>query len=209
MIRAAAAFGAALALAATAGSAAAVDGPVVATSPALCRAQAGVPAAVTLIGDSLTVQSLEAISAAYAGAQRPLCVNAQSGRRTIDAVPYLKTLRATGQLAPTVVLALGTNDTDTPNAAFNQAAQAALGQTYPRPTGWAVGYRSTDPAGSARIAGLVGEWDAAIARVTSARWGDVVRAHPEFIGPDGVHPTELGRIAYAGFLLSATPRSAS
>lgn len=205
MIRAALAFAAALALAAVAGPACAVDGPVIATPVAQCQAQARQGAAVTLVGDSLTVQSLDAIQAVYAGAGRPLCINAQSGRRTIDAVPYLKTLRATGQLAPVVVLALGTNDTTTPNADFNQAAQAALGQTYPRPTGWAVGYRSTDPANSARIAGLVGEWDAAIARVTSRRWGDVVRAHPEYIGSDGIHPTPLGRTAYAGFLLAATP----
>ena len=182
-----------------------VDGPVIATPVAQCQSIAKNPLGVTLIGDSLSIESLAEIEAVFAGARRPLCVNAQSGRRTVDAVTYLKTYRATSQLAPLVILALGTNDTTTSNPEFNLAAKAALGQTYPRPTVWAVGYRSTDPYNSNRIAGLVSEWEAAITRVTSTRWGPVVVAHPEYISADGVHPTEIGRVAYAGFLLSGIP----
>jgi hypothetical protein len=182
-----------------------VDGPVVATPVAQCQAIARNPLGITLIGDSLTIDSLAEIKAVFDGARRPLCVNAQSGRRTIDAVAYLKTYRATGQLAPLVIIALGTNDTTTSNPDFNVAARSALGQTYPRPTVWAVGYRSTDLANSNRIAGLVGEWDAAIARLTSTRWGPVVVTHPEYLASDGIHPSDIGKVAYAGFLVAGIP----
>ena len=196
-------------LALVAAPAQALDGPVVATTAATCRAVARWPKGVTVIGDSLTAQSVSEISRQFRAAGRPVCVNAQGGRQTSQAVSVLRTMRASRMLAPTVVLALGTNDVYTSTVVFNAAAKAALDLTATRSTVWAVGYRATEPMGSARIEGLVGQWQESSPRLTSARWSGVAVSHPEIFRPDRIHPTVDGRKVYAKFLVSALSASAA
>lgn len=186
-----------------ASSAPALDGPLVAGAQGDCRSIAADSRSVTVIGDSLTLLSIEQVKASFQAAGRPLCFNAQSGRRSDEAALVVKQLRDTGQLGRTVVLALGTNDTALGNLALNQAYRLMVTSTDPRHTTFAVGWRGTDPKNSARVQLLMTQWDTAYARVHSVRWGDVVTLHPEYVGADKIHPTQAGQKAYAAFLLAA------
>lgn len=186
-------------------SAQALDGPVVQESVSFCSGIRTNPNSVTLIGDSLVVLSLDAIRVEFANAGVPLCYNAQSGRRSDQAVPVLKTMREGNLLSAKVVLALGTNDTVLGNPTLNVAYQDELRYTYPRLTEFAIGWRGTDPYNAARVQMVQEEWDASIARVTSNRWGDIVKAHPEYLDTDGIHPNALGKVAYAKFLVASVP----
>ncbi|MGN6754626.1 MAG: hypothetical protein ACTHJJ_18965 [Intrasporangium sp.] len=184
----------------------ALDGPVISGSTADCVRIAADPHSVTVIGDSLTKLSIEHVRAAFQEAGRPLCYNAQSGRRSDQAVAVGKQLRETGQLGQTVVLALGTNDTVLDTSVLNAAYESLLEDTAPRTTTFAIGWRGPDPANSARVQDLMTDWDAASARVHSMRWGDVVAAHPEYLLGDRFHLTGDGQVAYAAFLLAAAER---
>ena len=205
---AAAVVTAAIAIPAT--TATALDGPVVTGSTgASCAAIASDPLSVTVIGDSLTVLSIESIKAEFKAANRPLCFNAQSGRRSDQAVSTISGMKSAGQLGKTVVLALGTNDTQLTNPYLNKTYKSLLGYTYPRPTTFAIGWRGTDPYNAGRVQMLMTEWDNAIDRVYSVRWGDVAKAHPEYLTSDGIHPNATGQKAYAQTLLAAANKASS
>ena len=55
-----------------------VDGPVIATPVAQCQSIAKNPLGVTLIGDSLSIESLAEIEAVFAGARRLPCASTPS-----------------------------------------------------------------------------------------------------------------------------------
>lgn len=187
----------------TTGRAPALDGPVLSGAVADCHAIATDPRSVTVIGDSLTKLSLPQIEDAFRQAGRPLCFNAQSGRRSDQAVEVLEQLYDTGQLSPTVVLALGTNDTSIDSTSLDHTYDQLLSYTSAHTTTLAVGWRGTVPTDAARVQATLDRWTGSSPAVSATHWGDIVKADPHLIGPDRIHPSADGKVAYAAFLLAA------
>ncbi|HEX8804226.1 MAG TPA: hypothetical protein VF743_08530 [Acidimicrobiales bacterium] len=154
------------------------------------------PGSVDVAGDSLTIQ---AIFAHGYGVDAPedLQIIANIGWRAIDAQPDVSDHAAHGRPA-TLVVALGTNDSEpTSNGGWDGADVTAFRTLLntPHPSACVVvvlpGMTSAAPA--AHRAELVEARQALVAlanerpRTVLVDWQAVVDAHPEYIGPDGIH----------------------
>jgi hypothetical protein len=172
-----------------------LDGPVYSNNPP--------EPDITIVGDSLTLLSANEIIETFGRAGLSVAINAQSGRRSDQALEAIKSLPMTGRM----VWALGTNDVALTNPQLNAAVQANIAAVGAQEIRWAVGYRRTDPTNSARVEGVSNEWDAATKQLVCQRWGNVVKATPRWIGEDGIHPSAEGRWGYAAFLLAHAARN--
>ncbi len=154
---------------------------------------------VSVVGDSVTLASTPALSAALPG----VYVDGAVSRQIQDAPAILAALRDAGTLRPFVVVALGTNSTA--SAATLDAVLAAVG---PEPRVVLV----TGYADRPWVAPTNGQMVAAASRhpgVVVADWSATATADPSLLGPDGVHPTQAGSGAYASVVLDGLTRAAA
>ena len=86
--------------------------PIYQTDPATCRSNLAERRSILLIGDSITSRWFATITAQLAAAGRPACINAQSGRITVQGVAALVAYKKAGTVTSntTVVMAVGSND---------------------------------------------------------------------------------------------------
>ncbi|WP_336706267.1 acyltransferase family protein [Oerskovia sp. USHLN155] len=143
---------------------------------------------VTIIGDSVTLASAPALTAALPG----VLIDGAVARQMKDAVGLVEAVRAAGNLRPYVVLSLGTNSTV--DAAMMDKVLAAIGpdHTVVLVTGYAD--RSWVPVTNAELVGAAQRHG----NVVIADWSGAISSQPALLGPDGVHPTSEGTSLYAG-----------
>ena len=154
---------------------------------------------VTIIGDSVTLISAEALQVALPGAY----IDAVVSRQMKTTAEVATALRAAGALRPYVVLSLATNSTVTDRVM--EEAVAAIGPDHQIVL--VTGYGDRPWIGPTND-----QLRAAAARhpnVVVADWQSALAAAPDAVGKDGVHPHEAGRDLYARTLVDALTVSAA
>jgi hypothetical protein len=172
--------------------------PTVPTEPPPSTTTTTVPEArkeVLVVGDSLTVGSLDFFTTAAAKAGFAFDVSAEIGREIPEGVEQLKQLSSGRRL---VVIALGTNDatpgaTDADLSARIDAALAAVPKTTP--IVWVPPYRDPKtPAGKVAdtFTGLLRQAAAKRGNVLVVDWVGFVKQDPAIIDKDRIHLTDAG-----------------
>ena len=188
----------------------AVPVPAVPTEPAPAPAAPAAPAPppatgpppgdqVTIIGDSVTLISAEALQAALPG----VYIDAIVSRQMKTTAEVATALRAAGALRPYVVLSLATNSTVTDRVM--EEAVAAIGPDHQIVL--VTGYGDRPWIGPTND-----QLRAAAERhpnVVVADWQSALAAAPDGVGKDGVHPQGAGRDLYARTLADALAASAA
>ncbi|MET4223711.1 acyltransferase family protein [Oerskovia enterophila] len=142
---------------------------------------------VTIIGDSVTLASAPALTAALPG----VLIDGAVSRQMKDAGGLVDAVRAAGNLRPYVVVSLGTNSTV--DASMMDQVLATIGpdHTVVLVTGYAD--RSWVPVANAEMIGASQRFG----NVVVADWSAAIAAQPTLLGPDGVHPGGEGATLYA------------
>lgn len=154
---------------------------------------------VTIIGDSVTLISAEAIQAALPGAY----IDAAVSRQMSTTPEVAAALRAAGALRPYVVLSLATNSTVTERVV--DEAIAAIGPDHRIVLVTGYGDRSWIGPTNDQLRAAAGRHP----DVVVADWQGALAAAPEGVGKDGVHPQGAGRDLYARTLVDALTASAA
>ena len=151
------------------------------------RPNTGATGAVTLIGDSLNVGTEPYL----AGELRKwrIVTNDRVGRTTPEGIAELEAGRT--ELAPTVVVSLGTNDPPDAVAMFRADVARVLRLAGPdRCVVWATIWRDGRPNDA--FNGVLREAEAANSRVRVVDWAAMVKEHPDWLAADGLHGNETG-----------------
>jgi hypothetical protein len=198
----------------------AAPAPVIQTLWSTCRARLAAPNSVLIIGDSITALYVTDTIAQFTAAGRPVCVNAQSGRKTADAVFQLSRYKAAGLVRPqtTVVMAVGSNDTygaqDGYMSGQVDAVQRILqhGTDYTQPVVWVdvlrwsldagVAGQSIYRAGTTTVNLQLWQKDAQYQNLRVAHWYDLVSSNPTTYLYDLLHPTPFGSTARNRLIIS-------
>jgi hypothetical protein len=171
---------------------------LVGTGVAGARAPAQVaPRPVYVVGDSVMLGAEGAVVAALA--PFPVTVDAQQSRSLLGAVSLLQQHRP--EMGDVVVVALGTNDGTDPNE-FARRVDLVMGALQGVPHVLWVNQRVFAPG----RAQLDAELTAASGRYPNLRvldWNAVVDANPASVGPDGIHLTDVGKVAMANLVAGA------
>lgn len=153
---------------------------------------------VTLIGDSLNVGVEPYLADALP--RWKLVVNDRVGRSTPEGVSELEAGRPV--LSSHVVVSLGTNDPQGASAAFRVDVARLLELVGPsRCVIWATIWRGGAPSDDFNAA--LREGAAANGRVRLVEWATMVRAHRDWLAPDGLHGSEAGYRARARAIAEA------
>jgi lysophospholipase L1-like esterase len=142
---------------------------------------------VTLVGDSLNVGVEPYLSKALPGWK--LVANDRVGRSTLEGIAELEAGRPV--LSSHVVVSLGTNDPPGGVTAFRTDVARLLDLVGPnRCVVWATIWRDGAPndAFNAVLRAAV----EVNRRVRLVEWAEMVRAHPDWLAPDGLHGSEEG-----------------
>jgi GDSL-like Lipase/Acylhydrolase family len=155
----------------------------------------------SLIGDSLMVGVEPYVDDHLPGWS--LAYEARNGRTTAEGLDVLR--RAGSSLGRGVAVSLGTNDDPSAAGTFRASVREALDLAGPhrclvwvnlaRPPLGGVSY--------ARLNRVLDQEADAHDNLRIVDWAALVRSHPEWIGPDGVHATEAGYDARAAAIASA------
>lgn len=147
---------------------------------------------VTVIGDSVTLISAEALQNALPG----IHIDAEVSRQMKTTPEIAAGLAGAGTLRPYVVLSLGTNST-----VNERVMDEAIGAIGPDHTIVLV----TGAGGRSWIGPTNDQMRAAATRYTNvvvADWQAAIAANPEGLGKDGVHPQPAGQEIYAQTILA-------
>jgi hypothetical protein len=157
------------------------------------RAQ-NVPAArVAVIGDSVLLAARESIVAEFAGWD--ITIEASESLSLLGALGRLSELAATRDV---VVLDLGYNDS-TDLVEWRSRVERALGALARVPHVIWLDQRAFQPARDAMNTILV-ETATRFPNVDVASWNAEAVAHPEYVGPDGIHLVGAGPSAMAALI---------
>jgi len=188
--------------------------PVVQTPFKRCRTALADPNGVLVIGDSITALGFENITAQFAAAGRPVCINARDGRRTDEGVYQLSRFVSGGLVGPntSVVMALGSNDVLRPASEMktNIVRTMQLLGTQ-RNVYWVHAFNylwwDTVPQwryvrGTRRVGEEI-KWGAAhYGNLTTVPWPTLVKAtYPALLSQDLLHPTPDGNAARTRLIL--------
>lgn len=155
---------------------------------------------VTVIGDSVTLGSAPALSAALPG----VWIDAAVSRQMKDATGFVDAIRAAGGLRPYVVVSLGTNSTVGDRVMDAVMADLGPGTTVVLVT--AYGDRSWIGPTNAALAATASRYP----NVVVADWAAAAGADPGVLGPDGIHPAGgAGQTLYAQVVTDALTRAAA
>ena len=151
---------------------------------------------VTAVGDSVMVASTPALDQALPGIE----INAMVGRQFSTGLQVIAALKASGELRPIVVVALGTNGTVTTGEIDQLYAEIGphrllvLVNTFEaRP--WEQEVNTTLAAAARDHPGTV-----------LANWYTTIEHRTNLLWPDGIHPQPAGGIVYAAMLKAALDR---
>lgn len=189
--------------------------PVLQTPYVQCQAALANPNGVLFIGDSITALGFDDITAQFAAAGRPVCIDTSGGRQTAEGVYRLSLYFALGMVRPTtsVVMALGSNDTLNPPGWMQTQITSAMKLLGPTRHGYWVHVFNYSPHGSApqwkyiqgtRRVGEEIKWGAArYHNITTVPWPTLVMAsYPKLLSPDLLHPTAAGNHARTQLILA-------
>lgn len=142
---------------------------------------------VTLVGDSLNVGVERYLSDALPGWR--LVANDRVGRSTPEGIAELEAGRP--GLSSHVVVSLGTNDPPGAVAAFRADVARLLDLVGPnRCVVWATIWR--DGAPNDAFNAVLRDAAAVNDRVRLVEWAEMVRVHPDWLAPDGLHGNKVG-----------------
>lgn len=183
------------------------------TAFSTCRARLASPNSVLLIGDSLTSAWMTSTTAAFTTAHRPVCINAQPGRQTAEAVRQLARYKSGGLIKPqtTVVMAIGSNDAYGARAGYmrwqvdNVQRVLQYGKSYRQPVVWVdvLNWWRNHGVAAQRVYGA-GTWvvniqlwqkDAQYPNLRVAHWNALIRSHYTPCLFDGLHMNAYGDAA--------------
>lgn len=189
---------AAIALASFADPAQAVVYPVTQTPVAACSAAVHNPKGVLWIGDSITASGYSDITARLGRLGHPVCVNGQPGRSTAQGVAVLRQYIRSGLIAPTVIMALGTNDASADVLVPDFGCQVnnamfAVGRN--RRVYWINVYNGLSAGTvqqSSNINAQLVTQDRAHTNLAKSEWFLYVSNRLYLLQSDQVHPTGLG-----------------
>jgi hypothetical protein len=146
---------------------------------------------VTGVGDSIMLSATAALESVFDGA---IAVDAEEGRQFAASVPAIERLRDDGDLAPVVVVHLGTNGAFTAEA-FDQLMASLSG--VPRVVFLNVNVpREWEPEVNEALRAGVDRWPTA----ELADWQSAATLHPGWFVADGYHLSCEGIIGYAGLI---------
>jgi len=142
---------------------------------------------VALVGDSLNVGVEPYLDEALPGFE--VTANDRVGRQTQEGIEEIEQGRA--QLAPHVVVSLGTNDPPDAVEAFRDDVARVTALVGPgRCLVWATIWR--DGAPSDAFNAVLRDAAAANRRMRLVEWAEMVQTHPAWLAPDGLHGSETG-----------------
>lgn len=142
---------------------------------------------MVMIGDSVLLSVAPLLYEMYPDSY----IDAAVGRHCGEEVPIIEQLIENRQLGDTVILSMGTNGTL--NDGYIQVTLALLG---PREIFWINNYCPDSPweSGNNEYIQYLADTHE---NVHVIDWYSLVKAHPEYLEMDGVHPNETGIQAYA------------
>lgn len=149
---------------------------------------------VTAVGDSVLVASTPAIDHVLPG----IAINAVVGRQFSTGLQVIASLKASGQLRPIVVMALGTNGTVTTQeisqlyAEIGPSRRLVLVSTYEA--------RSWEQEVNSTLATAVADHPQT---TVMANWFTAIEHRTDLLWPDGIHPQPAGGVVYAHLLKRA------
>jgi len=152
---------------------------------------------VYVLGDSLTVGMAPYLPALLPG--RSVEIDGKTGRTATEGLDILATRKA--PLPPTVVMALGTNDIESPEE-FTAVVNETMALLGPRRVIWVN-------IASPRSQPFNVDLDAARTRYPNLEiidWASVMAAHPEDLVADQIHNTDAGYRLRAEVIASALQR---
>ena len=153
---------------------------------------------VSLVGDSLNVGVEPYLAGALPGWQ--IVANDRVGRRTSEGIGEITAGRA--RLAPYVVVSLGTNDPPGSADTFRDdvaRVERLVGSN--RCLVWATIWRDGKPDDA--FNDVLRDTAAANRRLRVVEWAKMVKQHPDWLAPDGLHGSETGYRERAGAIASA------
>ena len=168
------------------------------TAPAATPAAPRTGADVTIIGDSVTLASAEAITRLLPEA----AIDAEVSRSMLVAPGIIQTLAAKGRLRDVVVLSLATNTTLKDSQVAD--VMAAVGPDRQVVFVNAYGNRSWIKGTNRVLDRAAKDYPNA----TVADWRSAIAEHGEGLAADGVHPNQTGARVYAKVLVAACERAA-
>lgn len=168
----------AVAAAVSASTSIAASAPSLGDGGGVCDRRIVLRGSPLVVGDSITYDAARHLHARGFGVDARVC------RPMSDGVSIIRARRP-----PRAVLALGTNGRAT--TAQLDAAYVASGTLV-----------LVAPAGDDGDAELVRRFGARH-RLRVVDWARLSRLHPSWIGPDGIHPTAVGALAYARLIVKA------
>jgi hypothetical protein len=159
------------------------------------------PDGVLWIGDSITASGYSDITTRLGNLGHPVCVNGQPGRTAAQGVEVMRQYFRAGLVAPTMVLALGTNDASDPALVADFGCQVnnamfAAGAT--RRVYWINVYNGTSAAtleGSRAINNALVTEDRAHTNLAKSEWYGYIIDRLSLLQADQVHPTGAGNSA--------------
>ena len=174
-----------------------------------CRLNLRAPNSVLIIGDSITAGWAAATAGQFTAAGRPVCIDAQGGRKTAGAVSQLSLYKKAGLVSPqtTVVMAVGSNDTYGAKDGYMRwqvdNVERILGSK--QPIIWVDVLNWTRNSGlAAQRAYGAGTWvvnlqlwqkDAQYPNLKVARWNAMIRNSPTTYLSDLLHTNSYGNTA--------------
>lgn len=149
---------------------------------------------ITAIGDSLMVGATPFMEELLPG----ISIDGRVGRPMPEGISILDELNAAGAVREYVVLGLATNAGVTVEQ-FDRII-AAIGPDRTLVMVNAYGDRSWIPGGNEQVEAAAAKYPG---QIVVADWSGLITEHPEYIGPDGIHANNEGKIAYANLVFDA------
>ena len=155
-------------------------------------APASMRAGTFALGDSFLLGSKRVLTAAH------VRVDAEVGRQFYEGIPELRAVARTGTLPRNLLVHLGTNGTVLPKHCDASVATAGPARrvffvTVIGPRSWMAPNDKVLKACAARHS----------QQVVIVDWASISASHPNWFGPDRVHPNPTGRKQYNALLLRA------
>lgn len=145
---------------------------------------------ISALGDSVLLGSAAEIKQIFP----QITMDGSVGRQVYEAPAILETMKSSGGLANTVIIALGTNGSFTQEQ-FAEVMKSLSGKKVY----WVNAYVPTQKWQN-QVNQSLAAWKKDYKNLTIIDWYSVASAHPEWFEADHVHPNVDGRKSYAGLI---------
>jgi len=154
---------------------------------------------ITAIGDSLMVGATPHLEELLPG----ISIDGRVGRPLPEGMSILDELAAQGAVRDFVVLGLATNAGVVVEQFDEIVSEIGSDRVLVLVNAW--GDRSWIPGGNEQVAAAAAKYPG---QIVIADWYSLIAEHPEYIGPDGIHANEAGKVAYAQLVTDALTEAA-